>query len=89
VMRGALVAVGASTVLALVLAMLVLLVTLVTSVPENPLGNLPQDAGPQPGDNAQPSGAKPDGGVGNSIRACLMAHEGSQIIREAMTTIAR
>jgi hypothetical protein len=22
-------------------------------------------------------------------RACLMAHEGSQIIREAMTTIAR
>jgi hypothetical protein len=24
-----------------------------------------------------------------STRACLMAHEGSQIIREAMTTIAR
>ena len=74
VMRGALVAVGASTVLALVLAVLVLLVTLVTSVPENPLGNLPQDAGPQPGDNAQPNGAKPDGGgVGNSIRALLTA----------------
>jgi zinc-ribbon domain len=73
VMRGALVAVGASTVLALVLAVLVLLVTLVTSGPEDPLGNLPQDAGPQPDDNAQPSGAKPDGGVGNSIRALLTA----------------
>lgn len=74
VMRGALVAVGASTVLALVLAVLVLLVTLVTSGPENPLGNLPQDAGPQPSDNAQPNGAKPDGGgVGNSIRTLLTA----------------
>jgi hypothetical protein len=70
VMRGALAAVGASTLLALVLAMLVLLVT---SVPENPLGNPPQDAGPQPGDNAQPNGAQPDGGVGNSIRALLTA----------------
>jgi len=74
VMRGALVAVGASTVLALVLAMLVLLVTLLTSAPENPVGNLPQDAGPQPSDNAQPSGAESDGGgVGNSIRALLTA----------------
>jgi hypothetical protein len=73
VMRGALVAVGASTVLALVLAVLVLLVTLVTSGPENPLGNLPQDAGSQPGYNAQPNGAKPDGGVGNNIRALLTA----------------
>jgi hypothetical protein len=71
VMRGALVAVGVSTVLALVLAVLVLLVT---SVPENPLANLPQDAGPQPGDNAQPNGAQPDGGgVGNSIRTLLTA----------------
>jgi hypothetical protein len=70
-MRGALVAVGVSTLLALVLAILVLLVT---SVPENPLGNLPQDAGPQPGDNAQPNGAKPDGGgVGSSIRTLLTA----------------
>ncbi len=74
VMRGALVAVGASTVLALVLAMLVLLVTLVTSDPENPLGHLPQDTGPQPSDNAQPNGGKPDGGgVGNSIRTVLTA----------------
>jgi len=74
VMRGALVAVGTSTVLALILAVLVLLVTLVTSVPENPLSNLPQDAGPQPSDNAQPNGAQPDsGGVGNSIRALLTA----------------
>src|SRR5918995_3907326 len=78
VMRGALVAVGASTVLALVLAVLVLLVTLVTSVPENPLGNLPQDAGPQPGDNAQSNGAQPDGGgVGNSIRTLLTAIGGT------------
>jgi hypothetical protein len=74
VMRGALVAVGTSTVLALVLAVLVLLVTLVTSGPEDPLGNLPQDAGSQPSDNAQPNGAKPDGvGVSNSIRALLTA----------------
>ena len=71
VLRGALVAVGSSTLLALVLAMLVLVVT---SVPENPLGNLPQDAGPQPGENAQPNGAQPDGGgVGNSIRSLLTA----------------
>jgi hypothetical protein len=71
VMRGALVAVGVSTLLALVLAVLVLLVTY---VPENPLGNPPQDAGPQPGDNAQPNGAQPDGGgVGNSIRTLLTA----------------
>jgi hypothetical protein len=74
VMRGALVAVGASILLALVLAVLVLLVTLVTSVPEDPLGNLPQDAGSQPGDNAQPNGAQPDGGgVSNSIRTLLTA----------------
>jgi hypothetical protein len=71
VLRGALVAVGSSTLLALVLAMLVLVVT---SVPENPLGNLPQDAGPQPGENAQPNGAQPDGGgVSNSIRSLLTA----------------
>jgi hypothetical protein len=71
VLRGALVAVGASILLALVLAILVLLAT---SVPENPLGNLPQDAGPQPGDNAQRNGTEPDGGgVGNGIRTVLTA----------------
>jgi hypothetical protein len=71
VLRGALVAVGASILLTLVLAILILLAT---SIPENPLGNLTQDAGSQPGDNAQPEGAKPGGGeVGDGIRAVLTA----------------
>ena len=71
VLRGAVVAVGASILLALVIAVLVLLQT---SIPENPLGNLPQDAGSQQGENAQPDGAKPEGGgVGDGIRAVLTA----------------
>lgn len=71
VLRGALVAVGASILLTLILAILILLET---SIPENPLRDLPQDAGSRPGDNAQPDGAEPGGGeVGNGISTVLTA----------------
>jgi hypothetical protein len=51
VLRGGLVAVGTSVILAMLLAMLV---AAQTAVPENPLEDLRQDSGPQPGENAQP-----------------------------------
>ncbi|MGH3106547.1 MAG: hypothetical protein ACRDM3_05045, partial [Rubrobacteraceae bacterium] len=58
VLRGGLVAVGASVILTVLLSMLVLAQT---AIPENPLEDLRQDGGPQPGENAQPGEqAQPD-----------------------------
>ena len=59
VLRGALVAVGLSVVLTIVLAVLIVALT---AVSENPLEGLRQEGGSQPNQNAQPEGSQPNGG---------------------------
>jgi hypothetical protein len=74
VLRGALVAVGTSVVLTLLLAMLVLAQTVVS---ENPLEGLRQDGGSQSGENAQPDGSQAnDGSAKNTISAVAGATGG-------------
>jgi hypothetical protein len=74
VLRGALVAVGTSVVLTLLLAMLVLAQTVVS---ENPLEGLRQDGGSQSGENAQPDGSQAnDGSAMNTISAVAGATGG-------------
>lgn len=64
-LRGALVAVGTSVILTILLAMLVLAQTVVS---ENPLDGLRQNGGSQSGENAQPKGSQTnDGGAGDTI----------------------
>jgi hypothetical protein len=65
VLRGALVAVGTSVVLTVLLAILLLAQT---AVPDNPVEDLRQDGGSQPNQNAQPEGSQPNGGgVGDTV----------------------
>ena len=74
VLRGALVAVGTSVVLTMLLAMLVLAQTVVS---ENPLEGLRQDGGSQSGENAQPDGSQAnDGSAKNTISAVAGATGG-------------
>ena len=74
VLRGALVAVGTSVVLTLLLAMLVMAQTVVS---ENPLEGLRQDGGSQSGENAQPDGSQDnDGSAKNTISAVAGATGG-------------
>jgi hypothetical protein len=74
VLRGALVAVGTSVVLTMLLAMLVLAQTVVS---ENPLEGLRQDGGSQSGENAQPDGSLAnDGSAKNTISAVAGATGG-------------
>jgi outer membrane biosynthesis protein TonB len=71
VLRGALVAVGISVILAMLLAMLVLAGT---AVPDNPLEGLRQDGDSQPSENAQPDGSRAsDGGVRDTISGVAAA----------------
>ncbi len=74
VLRGALVAVGTSVVLTMLLAMLVLAQTVVS---ENPLEGLRQDGGSQSGENAQPDGSQAnDGSAKDTISAVAGATGG-------------
>jgi hypothetical protein len=75
VLRGGLVAVGASVILTVLLSMLVLAQT---AIPENPLEDLRQDGGPQPGEKAQPDGSQADaGGARQAVSAVAGAIGGA------------
>jgi hypothetical protein len=75
VLRGGLVAVGASVILTVLLAIALLAQT---AVPENPLEGLRQDGGPQQRENAQPGGSQPnDGSVRDTVGAVAGATGGA------------
>jgi hypothetical protein len=75
VLRGGLVAVGTSVILAILLAMLVFAQTAVSG---NPLEGLRQDGGSQPSENAQPDGSQAsDGGAGEAISGVAGATGGA------------